>query len=177
MAEANMTLIVHDDGPRIAVAVLAERLGIEARSASALVKKHRAEFERFGHLRFEIAEIPPAARGRPATSYLLNEDQSYLLATLARSSDRAVRVKAELVAAFKRARVTTEVSLLQRVHALESDLQQARHTGQVGSRLMHHAKTELRRVRGDMDTLTSKMQLSLFAPVPVQGTKKRRGAA
>ncbi|QND83418.1 Phage regulatory protein Rha [Chromobacterium vaccinii] len=102
-----LPLVLAKDGPRIDSRVIAAELGIQHDNQIQTLEAHREHFERLGVFRFQTEKINPG-RGRPARFALLNEDQAYFAATLARNTARAVEVKFRLVKAFSEARKAQE---------------------------------------------------------------------
>ncbi len=88
--------------PRVDSRLIAQLLGKKHRSIYRLIADHQEDYESFGILRFEIAEID--GRGQPERFALLNEDQSYLLLTHTRNTEQTRRLKVALVKAFSQAR-------------------------------------------------------------------------
>ncbi len=89
--------------------VLAEHLGIQPKNALALIDANKPEFEEFGRVAFETRTIETKGGKQKQRIALLNEDQSYFLLTLTRNTDRAKRLKVELVKAFSRFRQHQQV--------------------------------------------------------------------
>lgn len=100
----DIVLIEQKSDPRVDSRLIAQQLGKKHRSIYRLIADHQEDYEVFGILRFEIAEID--GRGQPERFALLNEDQSYLLLTYTRNTDQTRRLKVALVKAFGQARRT-----------------------------------------------------------------------
>ncbi|MDL4860803.1 P63C domain-containing protein [Halomonas elongata] len=101
----DITLTNIDSEPRADSRDLAARLGNKHRHSIELVDRYLEKFERFGVVRFETAKPEKGSLGgRPERYALLNEDQSYFLLSLSRNTETVVDLKADLVAAFRRAR-------------------------------------------------------------------------
>lgn len=78
--------------------IIADVAGVQRRTVNRLIQKHKADFEEFGILRFEIAEIK--GRGQPERNYRLNEQQATLLMTYVRNTETVRAFKKELVKQF-----------------------------------------------------------------------------
>ena len=65
--------------------VVADVTGIKRHAINQLIKKHKADFEEFGIMAFEMPK--KTGRGRPERSYRLNEQQATLLMTYVRNTD------------------------------------------------------------------------------------------
>lgn len=78
--------------------VVADVTGIKRHAINQLIKKHKADFEEFGIMAFEMPK--KTGRGRPERSYRLNEQQATLLMTYVRNTDTVRRFKKELVRQF-----------------------------------------------------------------------------
>lgn len=87
---------------------IAERLCIQHGSLVRLIQKYEDKIQQFGLLiRKELSHVATTPnRSTVVSSYffLLSEDQAYLIATLARNSDKAIDFKCWLVTQFSRAR-------------------------------------------------------------------------
>ena len=90
--------------PRIDSRLLAKSLGTKHQSTFELLKGHRTDFEELGKVRFETGASPGSKTGQTERFALLNEDQSYLLLTYSRNTDRTRQLKVKLVKAFGEAR-------------------------------------------------------------------------
>jgi len=103
---SNPLVITPIDGePRIDSRLVAVQLDVDHKNTRELIEKYSSQFEELGILRFETAKPPPGSLGgRPEKFYLLNEDQTYFLMTLARTTDQAVELKKRLVQAFSECR-------------------------------------------------------------------------
>jgi len=98
MSNNPLALTVIDGSPLVDTRIIATGFGVDHRSTTRLVDNYSKQFEGFGILRFEIAEIK--GRGQPEKFYLLNEDQTYFLLTLTRNTAQVVELKQRLVMAF-----------------------------------------------------------------------------
>ena len=100
-----MTLVTLLEGePRASTRQIAEHLGVEHESVARMVSTYRADFQTLGDIRFEIGKPEEAAPGRPSHTYLLTEDQCYLLLTYSRNTAQARALKLALVQEFARLR-------------------------------------------------------------------------
>ncbi len=100
-----LPLVLAKDGPRIDSRIIASELGIQHENQIQTLETHREHFEGFGVFRFQTEKpLAGSKGGRPIRFALLNEDQAYFAATLARNTARAVNVKFRLVKAFGEAR-------------------------------------------------------------------------
>ena len=82
---------------RIDSRLLAKQLGKQPRSIFRLVQSHKADFEQFGKLRFQIA---PSHSGQAEKLAMLNEDQAYLLLTYVTNSAKVRALKVKLIRVF-----------------------------------------------------------------------------
>jgi len=104
-----LPLVLAKDGPRIDSRVIATELGIQHDNQIQTLEAHKQHFEALGVFRFQTEKPPAGSKGgRPVRYALLNEDQAYFAATLARNTSRAVDVKFRLVKAFSEARKAQE---------------------------------------------------------------------
>ncbi|GEL44189.1 hypothetical protein MEX01_47800 [Methylorubrum extorquens] len=92
-------LVVEREGePRARDIDIAERLGLaRPRNIRKLIENNRAELEAFGPI--PLLREAKAGKGRPEEVYLLNEEQSLLVATLS-SAPNAPAVRAMLIRTF-----------------------------------------------------------------------------
>src|SRR5205085_4665955 len=88
--------------PRVDSRELAEDWGVQHESLQKLAKRHRAQLESFGHLRFETGDgvARPQGGGAQEKFYLLNEGQTLFLLSLSRPTPRTVALRRELVQRF-----------------------------------------------------------------------------
>lgn len=80
--------------------IIAKGTGNQHKSVSALIKKHKKRFLRWGKLRFSDLKSLNPRGGRPTKVYQLNEEQAYYLMTLLDNTDVVADFKAELVDQF-----------------------------------------------------------------------------
>lgn len=99
---APIVLVSASDGPRLDTRVLARALDNQHKSVMSLLSDYEDEFKSLGLLSFQTAEIQ--GRGQPQKYALLNEDQCYLMLTMARNTGTVVQLKVQLVQAFAQAR-------------------------------------------------------------------------
>ena len=78
--------------------IIAAGAGVQRRTVDRLLLAHKADFEEFGILRFEIAKT--GGRGRPEIIYHLNEQQATLLMTYLKNTEVVRAFKKELVRQF-----------------------------------------------------------------------------
>ena len=100
-----VSLVNVDNELRVDSRILAEKLNNHHKNVMELLLKYEQQFKRFGQLPFET-ELGERRHGggNPTRFALLNEDQSYFLLSLARNTEHVVELKANLVAAFSKAR-------------------------------------------------------------------------
>ena len=115
--------------------LMAQALGNQHKATAQLIERYSAQLKEFGVLPFEMEKPSGANGGRPERFYLLNEDQSFFLLTLSRNTPRVVTLKANLVRAFKEARLKAELhteylpgyhQLHDKIHALANGSQNER---------------------------------------------------
>lgn len=80
--------------------IIADVAGVQRRTINKLIQKHKADFEEFGKVRFEIAPLPGSRTGQNITVYHLNEQQATLLMTYVRNTETVRAFKKELVKQF-----------------------------------------------------------------------------
>lgn len=86
--------------------LIAQALGNQHKATAQLIERYAEQLKDFGKLPFEMEALPS---GQTARYYLLNEDQSFFLLTLSRNTPRVVALKANLVKAFREARLKAEL--------------------------------------------------------------------
>ena len=86
-----------DGEPYTTSEIIAEGTGIEHRKLRDTIRKYKTELETFGLSASYQAE---SSGGRPATGYILNEQQSTFLLTLLKNTPVVVAFKKELVRQF-----------------------------------------------------------------------------
>lgn len=89
-----------DDEPFTTDKIIAESAQVKRRTVTKLIQQHKDDLETFGILRFEIAKLPDASRGRPEKLYHLNEQQATLLITYLRNTEPVKAFKKALVREF-----------------------------------------------------------------------------
>lgn len=80
--------------------IIADVAGVKRRTINKLIQTHKADFEEFGKVRFQIAPLPGSKTGQNITVYHLNEQQATLLMTYARNTETVRAFKKELVRQF-----------------------------------------------------------------------------
>lgn len=80
--------------------VIAEAAGMNRRTVNRLIQTHKADFEEFGRVRFEITPLKTKGGVQSVTVYHLNEQQATLLMTYARNTETVRAFKKELVKQF-----------------------------------------------------------------------------
>lgn len=80
--------------------IIASCAQVQRRTVTKLIQQHKDDLETFGILRFEIAKLPDASRGRPEKLYHLNEQQATLLITYLRNTEPVKAFKKALVHEF-----------------------------------------------------------------------------
>jgi len=147
---------------------LAVALGNTHRPLFALILKYLPKFQEFGVVRFEKAVgARTQGGGNPERYALLNENQSYLLLTMARNNKRTVELKTRLVHEFARARnglLQMGRPFTERVLELEVRDKASKAKAGVGARLMCVRRQELPALRAERSELEGQMQRKLFGP-------------
>lgn len=81
--------------------IVAEYAQIDHHAIQQLVRRHRADFEAFGVIAFQMRKPPAGSKGgRPVKVYRLNESQATLLVTYLQNTVPVRRFKAALVKEF-----------------------------------------------------------------------------
>lgn len=80
--------------------VIAEAAGVKRRSVTHLIQQHKADFQEFGRVRFEITPLQTAGGIQKVTVYHLNEQQATLLMTYLKNTEQVRAFKKELVRQF-----------------------------------------------------------------------------
>lgn len=88
--------------PRVDSRIIAKELGVRHHTTFELIKDYADDFKTLGILRFQTEVIK--GRGQPEKYAFLNEDQSYLLLTYSRNTEKTRALKLKLVIAFRSAR-------------------------------------------------------------------------
>lgn len=104
-----IALIEKRGEPRADSRLIAQALGNQHKATVQLIERYAEQIKGFGVLPFEMEKPAGASGGRPERFYLLNEDQSFFLLTLSRNTPRVVALKANLVKAFREARLKAEL--------------------------------------------------------------------
>lgn len=79
---------------------IAEAAGVKRRSVTHLIQQHKADFQEFGRVRFEITPLQTAGGIQKVTVYHLNEQQATLLMTYLKNTEQVRTFKKELVRQF-----------------------------------------------------------------------------
>lgn len=110
--------------PRVDSRQLAKQLGKQHKNCMALIERYSEAFQELGLLEFNAEAIPVGKLGGSNVRFvLLNEDQAFFLLTLSRNNDRAVKLRSELVRAFREARYGHAC------HAMEARKKEASNSG------------------------------------------------
>lgn len=120
-----LTLIAHEGERRADSVWLSSNLGIQHKNLMELIRRYQTDLEEFGPLAFQTrkgAALPQGGFAKAAEIALLNEDQSYFVATLSRNTARVVAVKKQLVREFGKFRRA-------QTHKAETEWHQARLEG------------------------------------------------
>lgn len=120
---------------------LAVGLENQHKNVMKLIERYARQFKELGLLPFQTEAVKtPGARGTKRHRFaLLNEDQAFLLLTMARNTDRIVELKTALVKAFRQAREgrkVTEAEYLPGYHEMH-DLAQELADGSKNERFVH----------------------------------------
>lgn len=100
------TSIIETRGGELAISseIIAERTEVEHRAILQLIRGHKAEFEEFGGVAFEMQPFETAGGTQRHNVALLNEHQATLLMTFMRNSKIVKAFKVELVKQFYKMR-------------------------------------------------------------------------
>lgn len=93
--------LVYMDGkkePYTTSEIIAECAEVTHHTIQELLRKHKADFESYGIIAFEMRKLD--GRGRPMKIYRLNEQQATLLITYLKNTEPVRRFKMNLVKAF-----------------------------------------------------------------------------
>lgn len=110
--------------------IIAEHAEVQHHAVQQLISTYRKDFEEFGIIAFEMRKI--GGRGRPETIYRLTEEQSTLLMTYLKNTERVRAFKKELVRQFYAMR---EILWKQRYERQTESWQTARLEGKKARRL------------------------------------------
>jgi phage regulator Rha-like protein len=135
--DTSLALVQVKDEPRIDSRLLAQHLGNKHQNVRELLTDYADDFRQLGILRFQTGEI--SGRGQPERFAFLNEDQTYLLLTYSRNTQRVRGLKVRLVGAFREARQAAEqhhVDYLPTYHALHDEIH-ALAAGSADERFIH----------------------------------------
>ena len=96
---------LQNNKPLVSTFDLFERMGYkEHRKLKEVINSHIDEFKELGLLPMERQKQTSKTGGRPAESYLLNEDQFILLVVLAKNTPQSVDLKVRVTKEFRRLR-------------------------------------------------------------------------
>ena len=149
--EFNGVAIVMDKKEaRVSHFEIARVLDIQAKSTLQLITDYEADFNELGVLRFENAKpLKGTSGGRPERIAYLNEDQSFLLLSYSRNTEKVRCTKVRMVKAFKAARdalALHETQYLPMHHACHDGVHQiamqARAQGSTTPEAMFHINVE-----------------------------------
>ena len=140
-----LPLVVAKDMPRVDSRIIAAHLGVKHRNTIALIQRYEIEFKEINHLLFQTEDGDRIQGGGMGEKYvLLTEDQSYFLLALSRNNGRVVRLKLQLVKAFRRARDGAELGkdYLPFYHDLHDEVKRmaetAKAAGSTAPERVHH---------------------------------------
>ena len=132
-------VLVNKEVARVDSRLLASSLHKSHKVLMELIHKYADKLRGHGHLPFQKeVGIREQGGGNAARFALLNEDQSFLLLTLTRNTDRTVDLKSKLVKAFGEARRAAETGTeyLPTYHALHDEIHVLA-AGSTKERFMH----------------------------------------
>lgn len=103
--------------------VIAEHTEIQEKSVSRIIRNHKADFEEFGVVGFEIRAVSEeklkmSQGGRPDKTYHLNEQQATLLMTYLSNTPKVVEFKKALVKAFYQLKAKNAINESQNAQSL-----------------------------------------------------------
>ena len=107
--------LVYMDGkkePYTTSEIIAECVEVNHHTIQELLRKHKADFENYGIIAFEMRKLD--GRGRPMKIYRLNEQQATLLITYLKNTEPVRQFKMNLVKAFFEMRDELSKRYLQR---------------------------------------------------------------
>ena len=107
--------LVYMDGkkePYTTSEIIAECAEVTHHTIQELLRKHKADFENYGIIAFEMRKLD--GRGRPMKIYRLNEQQATLLITYLKNTEPVRQFKMNLVTAFFEMRDELSKRYLQR---------------------------------------------------------------
>ena len=107
--------LVYMDGkkePYTTSEIIAECAEVTHHTIQELLRKHKADFENYGIIAFEMRKLD--GRGRPMKIYRLNEQQATLLITFLKNTEQVANFKTNLVKAFFEMRDELSKRYLQR---------------------------------------------------------------
>lgn len=163
--------IVHipmgDGKPWADTLTLAAALGNKHRPLMALVDKYLSSFTKFGKVLFQKTPPGQSATGQRERYAVLNEDQCYLLLTMARNNEKVVDLKTKLVHEFAKAREANRrmgSALSAQRQELSLFDQASKQRSTVFGRGMAQRRAEKRVIDARWQDLEGKIQRKLFGP-------------
>lgn len=102
--KANDLPLITKDVPRIDSRKLAQNMLRPHKALFEQIKKYQHDFEVLGKLPFQTEALKDSETGQSERYALLNENQSYLLLTFSRNTDRVRVLKLKMIQAFSEAR-------------------------------------------------------------------------
>lgn len=166
--ETTKLVALFDGEPLASSEALAIGVEHSHESVIKLVRKHRANLELFGPVRFEIRKGASLAHGgfAKATEFaLLNESQSTLLITMMRNTEVVIACKVRLVQEFFRMRDELNnraQGLWQQMQALIAQEVESKVKATYGSLLMLDRKREIPFFNEERQRLGEEIQPPLF---------------
>lgn len=100
----NELVFLKSNTPVTTSLIIAKGTGNEHKSVIRLITEHKAQFERWGQVRFSDLKSTNPQGGRPTKVAYLNEQQATFLITLLRNNEVVLNFKAELVDRFYKMR-------------------------------------------------------------------------
>ncbi len=80
--------------------ILAQGMGVDARSVRLLIDKYKADLITFGKLSFEMTSLKDSTTGQKTKVYLLTEEQATFVISLMKNTKQVVKFKKNLVEQF-----------------------------------------------------------------------------
>lgn len=158
-----------DGEPYTTSEIIAEGATVQRRTIDRLILTHKADFEEFGVLRFEISKpLAGSKGGRPETIYQLNEQQATLLMTYLKNTETVRAFKKELVRQF---------------YAMRDELARRRELRAIGKPVRRSLTDALRdsgevdRMHGHAYTAYTNLAYKLATGKTARQLRRERGAA
>lgn len=89
-----------EDEPFTTSEEIAQCAGVTRHAVQSILEQHRADFEEFGKVAFEMRPLPGSKTGQKVKAYHLNEQQATLAITYLRNTPQVRAFKKELVRQF-----------------------------------------------------------------------------